>query len=109
VTGTVSGAAQGTLGGATNALSRSPGSTGGLSASGVLTSGSHGVFGLDGLNLTSATASTTQGSLITSTGRSIQLDGGTRMLLVSGAQATHGASQASEPADKPATETANRQ
>jgi len=109
VTGSVTGAAQGTLGGATNALSRSPGSTGGLSASGVLSSGSHGVFGLDGLNLTSATGSTTQGSLITSTGRSVQLDSGTRMLLTSGAQATHGASQASEPAEKPTKETGTRQ
>src|SRR5258706_2552586 len=100
VTGTVSGAAQGTVGGATHVLSRSPGSTGGLSGSGVLTSGSRGVFGLDGLNLTSATGSTTEGSLITSAGRSVRLDGGTRMLLTSGAQATHGASQTSEPAPK---------
>lgn len=105
VTGTVSGAAQGTVGGASNVLSRSPGSTGGLSGSGVLTSGSRGVFGLDSLNLTSATGSTTQGSLITSTGRSVQLDGGTRMLLVSGAQVSKGANPASEPAAKPTKPT----
>ena len=101
VTGTVSGAAQATAGGAIHALSRSPGATGGLSGSGVLNSGSHGVFGLDGVNLTSATGGTAEGSLITSTGRSVQLDGGTRMLLVSGAQVSKSANQASEPTPAP--------
>jgi hypothetical protein len=60
----------------------SSGAVGGLNAAGQLTSNSRGVFGLSGLNLSSATANGTQGSVITSAGKNVRLDGGTRMLLV---------------------------
>lgn len=87
VTGAVGGAANATVGGATKAIARSPGAVGGLTSSGRLASGSHGVFGLDGYSLTSATSGSTEGSVITSTGRNVRLDGGTQMLLVSGTRA----------------------
>jgi hypothetical protein len=103
--GGVSSTAGGTVGGVTNATANagnlpnsavntatrtttnatgaaSSGAVGGLNAAGQLTSNSRGVFGLNGLNLSSATANGTQGSVITSAGKNVRLDGGTRMLLV---------------------------
>jgi hypothetical protein len=68
VSGTVSGTSQGAVGG--------------LNSAGQFTSSSHGVFGLSGLNLSSAASNSTEGSLITSTGKNVHLDSGTRMLLV---------------------------
>jgi len=68
VAGTASGAARGAVGG--------------LNAAGELTSNSQGVFGLEGLNLNSATSSSTQGSLITSSSKNVHLDSGTKLLLV---------------------------
>ena len=65
----------------------SKGAVGGLNAAGQLTSNSQGVFGLNGLNLNAAASSATQGSVITSAGKNVHLDSGTRMLLVSQAQA----------------------
>jgi hypothetical protein len=50
---------------------------------GQFTPNSRGVFGLKGLNLGPAPAAGGQGSLITSTGKDVHLDSGTRMLLVS--------------------------
>jgi hypothetical protein len=83
----VNGAASATTGvaGATRATG------GGLNAAGQLTSNSRGVFGLNGLNLNSAAASTTQGSVITSADKNIHLASGTRMLLVTddGAASSH--------------------
>ena len=72
-TGSVTGAARGTVGG--------------LNTAGQLTSNSQGVFGLNGLNLSSAASNSTQGSVISSAGKNVHLDSGTRMLLVSQAQA----------------------
>lgn len=60
----------------------SSGAVGGLNATGQLMSNSRGVFGLNGLNLSSATANGTHGPVITSAGKNVRLDGGTRMLLV---------------------------
>src|SRR5437879_9688405 len=54
---------------------------------GQLTSNSQGVFGLNGLNLSAAGSNATEGSVITSAGKNVHLDGGTRMLLVTQAQA----------------------
>lgn len=73
--------AAGSVGGA------SRGAVGGLNATGQLTSNSQGVFGLNGLNLNAAASNATQGSVITSAGKNVHLDSGTRMLLVSSAQA----------------------
>lgn len=86
--GTLNSATQTTasaVGGATS------GASGTLNAAGQFTSNSRGVFGLNGLNLNSATAAGGQGSMITSAGKNVHLDGGTRMLLVSqtSASATH--------------------
>jgi len=87
----VGGAAGGTVNSAAGATGSvagtSKGAVGGLNAAGQLTSNSQGVFGLKGINLNSATSSNTQGSVITSTGKNVHLDSGTRMLLVSQTQA----------------------
>jgi hypothetical protein len=53
-----------------------------------LTSNSQGVFGLDGVNLSSAASNSTQGSLITSTSRNVRLDSGTQLSLVAQSQAS---------------------
>jgi hypothetical protein len=87
----VGGVAGGTVNSAANAggsiASASKGAVGGLNAAGQFTSNSQGVFGLNGLNLSAAGSNATQGSVITSTGKNVHLDSGTRMLLVSQAQA----------------------
>jgi hypothetical protein len=54
----------------------------GLSPSGELLPTSRGVFGLNGLNLNANAANSTEGSVITSAGKNVHLDSGTRMLLV---------------------------
>jgi hypothetical protein len=82
--GTVNSAAN--AGGSIAGASRGAG--GGLNTAGQLTSNSQGVFGLNGLNLNSAASSATQGSVITSAGKNIHLDSGTRLLLVSQAAAS---------------------
>jgi hypothetical protein len=82
VAGTAGGVAN--LGAATSAgaLTRSSGAVGGLDATGRLASGSRGVFGLKGIDISSA--SDAQGSVLTSSTRNVSLDRGTRMLLVNG-------------------------
>lgn len=79
------------------------GAAGGLNAAGQLTSTSRGVFGLNGMNLNAAGFDSTQGSLITSTGKNVHLDGGTRMLLV-----TQSAAGASNSAGKDTSSKAER-
>jgi len=94
------GVAGGTLNSAANAggsiAGASKGAVGGLNAAGQLTSNSQGVFGLNGLNLNAAGSNATQGSVITSAGKNVHLESGTRMLLVS--QANAGGQGASKPA-----------
>ena len=105
----VGGVAGGTVNSAANAggsiAGASKGAVGGLNAAGQLTSNSQGVFGMNGLNLNAAASNATQGSVITSAGKNVHLDSGTRMLLVSQAQAgEQGASRqpaASKPEPKP--------
>jgi hypothetical protein len=65
-----------------NVTSTSSGAIGGLDAAGRLASNSQGVFGLNGLNLSSAASNSAQGSLITSAGKNVHLDSGTQILLV---------------------------
>ena len=88
----VAGPADGMVGGATgstlNTATHSTGALGGLNASGMLTSNSEGVFGLQGLSLDSAASNATQGSMIVSSTRNVHLDSGTQMLLQTAAQAT---------------------
>jgi hypothetical protein len=81
------GGAGGALNSTANAAGATRGAVGGLNAAGQLTSNSQGVFGLEGLNLSSAASNSTQGSLITSTSKNVHLDSGTQLLLVSQAQA----------------------
>jgi hypothetical protein len=99
--GTVNSAAS--AGGAVSGASK--GAVGGLNTAGQLTSNSQGVFGLNGLNLNAAASNATEGSVITSAGKNVHLESGTRMLLVSQAQAgEQGASKqpaASKPEAKP--------
>jgi len=97
-----------TAGGAVDATARTAAGTagatnaavGGLTATGQFAANSRGVFGLNGLNLNAASSNSAEGSVITSAGKNVHLDGGTRMLIVSGAQA-EGAKPAPEGAQKP--------
>jgi len=91
VTNTAAGAggvAGGAVSSTVNAAGAARGAVGGLNAAGQLTSNSQGVFGLEGLNLNTAAANSTQGSLITSTGKNVHLDSGTQLLLVAQGQAS---------------------
>ncbi len=101
----VGGAAGGAVNSAANAggsvAGAANGSAGGLNAAGQLTSNSKGVFGLNGLNLSTAASNATQGSVITSAGKNVHLDGGTRMLLVSQAQAGDQSESKQPAASKP--------
>lgn len=89
VTNTAAGAGN-IAGGTVDAVSRTTsgvstganGAGGALNSAGQFTSNSRGVFGLNGVNLNATGAGSTQGSLITSTGKNVHLDSGTRMLLV---------------------------
>jgi len=87
VGGAAGGAAHSTTNAAGSVAGSSRGAVGGLNTAGQLTSTSQGVFGLNGLNLNAAASNATQGSVITSAGKNVHLDSGTRMLLVSSAQA----------------------
>jgi hypothetical protein len=79
---TAGGALNSTVNSATNVAAAGEGATGGLNATGQLMSNSRGVFGMQGVNLSSATSGAAQGSLITSAGKNLQLASGTQMLLV---------------------------
>src|SRR5437588_8702522 len=101
--------AGGTAGGVVNSAANaggsiagaSKGAVGGLNAAGQLTSNSQGVFGLNGLNLSAAVSNSTQGSVITSAGKNVHLDNGTRMLLVSQTQAGGQGASKQPSANKP--------
>ncbi len=101
----VGGVAGGTVNSAANAggsiAGASKGAVGGLNATGQLTSNSQGVFGMNGLNLNAAASNATQGSVITSAGKNVHLDSGTRMLLVSQAQAGEQGASKQPTASKP--------
>ena len=86
----VGGVAGGAVNSTVNTTAASRGAIGGLNSAGQLTSNSQGAFGLNGLNLSLAASSSTQGSLITSTSRNVHLDGGTQLLLVAQGQASAG-------------------
>ncbi len=101
----VGGVAGGTVNSAANAggsiAGTSKGALGGLNTAGQLTSNSQGVFGLNGLNLSTAGSNATQGSVITSAGKNVHLESGTRMLLVSQAQAGEQGASKQPRASKP--------
>jgi hypothetical protein len=83
-----------TVSGTGGVLNRSVGAVGGLNAAGRLASDSRGVFGMKGLELTSVNSGGAKGSLITSSTRNVRLDRGTRMLLVTGGDASGGTNAA---------------
>jgi hypothetical protein len=87
VGGAAGAAVNSTANAAGNVAGATEGAVGGLNAAGQLTSNSQGVFGLNGLNLNAAASNATQGTVITSAGKNVHLDSGTRMLLVTQAQA----------------------
>jgi hypothetical protein len=91
---TAGGAVNSTVHSAANTATAGPGAVGGLNATGQLMSNSRGVFGMQGVNLSSATTGAAQGSLITSTGKNLHLDSGTQMLLVTQAA---GSAEATKP------------
>jgi len=101
----VGGVAGGTVNSAASAggsiAGASKGAVGGLNAAGQLTSNSQGVFGMNGLNLNAAASNATQGSVITSAGKNVHLDSGTRMLLVSQAQVGEQGASKGPSASKP--------
>ena len=56
--------------------------SGGLDSTGQLTANSHGVFGLNNLSLNASATDTTHAAVITSSGKNVHLDSGTRLMLV---------------------------
>jgi hypothetical protein len=97
----VGGAVNSTANAAGSVAGASKGAIGGLNAAGQLTSNSQGVFGLNGLNLNAAVSNATEGSVITSAGKNVHLDSGTRMLLVAQAQAGEQGGSKQPAANKP--------
>jgi hypothetical protein len=55
----------------------------GLSSDGQLTPDSHGVYGMSGVRLTADVSKAAPVSIVSSTGKNLKLDSGTRLLLVS--------------------------
>ena len=101
VGGVASGAANTAANAGASVAGASKGAVGGLNAAGQLTTNSQGVFGLSGLNLNAAASNATEGSVITSAGKNVHLDSGTRMLLVSQAQAGEQGASKQPAANKP--------
>jgi len=81
--GTSGNAVGGVAGGVTsNVSSTVNGAAGtGLSTQGTLTNASRGAIGLQGLSLTSVSAASAQGSIVSSASRTVKLESGTQMLL----------------------------
>jgi len=81
--GTTSNVASGVTGGVTsNVSSTVNGAAGtGLSTQGTLTNASRGAIGMQGLSLSSVSAASAQGSIISSASRTVKLESGTQMLL----------------------------
>jgi hypothetical protein len=101
--GGVSHGVNGAVGGMANGAVHSAGAVGGVTSSGMLTSGSKGVFGVKGLDIVSSSAGSAEGSAITSSTRNVRLDGGTKMLLSNspgGSMAASGAGQAAGSVSK---------
>jgi hypothetical protein len=80
-----------TAGGVDNTVNSTTGVAGNAAgnATGQLNANSRGVLGLNNLSLSAAAGATAQGSLITSTGKNVHLDSGTRLLLVAQASASN--------------------
>ncbi|MHB8486191.1 MAG: TraB/TrbI/VirB10 family type IV secretion system protein [Candidatus Acidiferrales bacterium] len=79
--GNLSQTANGAVGATSATAASAGGNLRGLNAAGQLTSSSSGVIGMNGMNLTSAAANSTQGYIVTSAKRNVHLSSGTQMLL----------------------------
>ncbi|HLW82348.1 MAG TPA: hypothetical protein VKS20_09935 [Candidatus Acidoferrales bacterium] len=90
---TAGGSLQSTTSAADSATGSAGGNLRGLNAAGQLTSTSSGVFGMNGLNLSSSASNATEGSVITSANRNVHLSSGTQMLLRTNSQLGHDADQ----------------
>jgi phage-related tail protein len=77
--GNTAGNVAGSAGSTVNSTAGAVGST--TSATGALTGESSGVIGLKNLQLNSEAANATNGSVITSPGKNVKLDSGSRMVL----------------------------
>src|SRR5579875_3528267 len=92
--------AGGSLNSATSAAGSASGNLRGLNAAGQLTSTSSGVFGLQGMNLSSSAGSATEGSVITSANRNVHLSSGTQMLLKTNSQLGRDADESGHSANE---------
>ncbi len=81
--GNVAGSAGSTIDSTAGATANTVGKTGGgtATATGALSSNSTGVIGLKNLQLSSDSSNSTNGSVITSAGKNVKLDSGSRMVL----------------------------
>jgi hypothetical protein len=88
--GSTVGAVGGAAGSVTNSAAGAVNNTAGVAANGALNNTSHGIVGLQGLALNTATAGSAQGSVISSANHNVKLDSGTQMVLqVTGSAAAH--------------------
>jgi hypothetical protein len=92
------GAVSSSVSGTAGVLGKSPGAVGGFNAAGQLTSGSKGVFGMKGVDISSAAVGSSEASVLSSSARNVRLDRGTRMLLVGGNGAGNAAASVSKGA-----------
>jgi hypothetical protein len=92
VAGGATGSVGSTVGASSRTLAGGAGAVGGLNSQGMLSSGSQGVFGLQGVSLAQSASGT--GSVVTSAGRNVRLESGTRMLLSVEGAASQSASNA---------------
>jgi hypothetical protein len=72
--GSISNTANGAVNGSLNQAT-------GIAANGAINSATRGVVGMQGVALSTATAGSAQGSIISSAGRNVKLDSGTQMIL----------------------------
>jgi hypothetical protein len=98
VAGSTGGVVNATTAGSMSTLSKSAGAVGGVNAAGRFTSGAKGVFGMKGIDVTPAAGGSAEGSVLSSSSRTVRLDRGTRMLLVQGSGESSGAIETSKSA-----------
>lgn len=89
IDGTRSNVPAATAGPVDNTTGSTTGASAASSPEGDWNSNSHGVVGLSHLSLSAAGGSNPQGSVITSTGKNVHLDSGTRLILVTQAPPTN--------------------
>jgi hypothetical protein len=92
--GGAGGALGSTVGGSGRTLAGGAGAVGGLNSQGMLNAGSQGVFGMKDVNIAQSAAG--GGSVVTSAGKNVHLESGTRMLLSVEGSATRSASTSAQ-------------